>query len=404
MVPAVLVAAALAAPGLAEGEDVSSRRRYRSEPGLERWLRAPGALLRLPWLALRPGVDFAERVDLPQRAADAFYFNPDRSAGWFPEVAPTGSGRGAGLLLFDDGLIRPGDRAELAFTIGGPGAAFARAGLRGTLGPVDAALSTVYERDDRMDVFASPSSAGAVLGHGTTLGDRTFFSLTRWAARLEASRPFAARAASGLFLLGDVARLSAPATPGLPGLGDADLAGGGFFLAADGTRGGTRPTRGAAARAELEAAADPSGGAGHLRQSARLDGYLPLWGPARTLAARLGWSRLTALGRRRPALHRYPILDAENGLRGFENDRFRGLGVASFTLEYRYPVWTFWDLFWFLDGGQAFDATPRLAARRFSFGKGVGVRFLSDKSLLFVIQAAIGGERPRLQLVAGKLL
>lgn len=404
MLPGAVLAAALACPVLAEADDVARRRRYRSEAGAERWLMLPRALLRLPWLALRPGVDFAERVDLPQRVADAFYFNADRSAGWFPEVAPTGSGRGAGLLLFDDGLIRPGDRAELAFTIGGRRAAFVRAGLRGPLGPVDGGLSAVYEHDGRMDVFARASPAGAVLGHGTTVGDRTFFSLTRWAARLDASRPFAPRASAGVFASADLARLSAPAGAGLPGVVKSDLAGGGLRVAADRTLGGTRPTRGAAAWAELEAAADPAGGPAYLRQAAQLEGYLPLWGPGRTLAARLGWARLTALGRRRPPLHRYPILDPENGLRGYENDRFRGLGAASFAVEYRYPIWTFWDFFLFLDGGQAFDATSQLAGRRLSYGKGLGVRFLSDKRLLFVIQAAIGGERRRLQLVFGRLL
>lgn len=68
-------------------------------------------------------------------------------------------------------------------------------------------------------------------------------------------------------------------------------------------------------------------------------------------------------------------------LRGFDKDRFRGLGRLLFNFEYRYPIWDNLDGFFFLDEGQVFDGFEDISFDRFHLGYGTGIRFDSPTGI-----------------------
>lgn len=83
--------------------------------------------------------------------------------------------------------------------------------------------------------------------------------------------------------------------------------------------------------------------------------------------------------------------DADN-LRGFEQDRFRGLGLLLLTLEYRYPIWDTWDAVIFTDQGQVFNKFSQLDFDRFHGSVGTGLRFMTASDFLFRVEIAFSKE------------
>lgn len=373
---------------------------------LERVLGAPGRLLELPWWPIGRALDLAQRHALFERVEDLLYFNEARTAGWFPNLASTGSGRGAGLLVFHDDLRGSGERAQAGFTVAGAEEFFARARYAGD--PVAGARGggeLEYARDADVELYAG---AGPRLGWDTTPDDRRSHALTRLRGRLWRERR-RGRLRAGLFASAERVESSArraglepPA--GLPGLARRSLlAGGGARVALDAAPGGERAVRGARLEGELEAAAAADGGAGFARESALAELFLPLPAPRRALALRGRWERLRDLGARRAPLTSWPVLDSESGLRGFRRLRFRAPGAASLSAEYRWPVWEHWDALYFVDAGQSFAREDELRWTRWSAGHGPGVRFLSERRLLLSASLGFTAEGRRLELTLGKV-
>ncbi|MBI4348885.1 MAG: hypothetical protein HY553_18755 [Elusimicrobia bacterium] len=403
---ACVAASLLLAHGGIGSAEVRERRRYRSPPGVERWLAAPARLLDLPWLPVGRTLDWAQSRDVPKRVMDAFYFNRERTAGWFPAAGARGAGTGVGALVFRDDRREDGDRLELRATSPGGGQYFARGSWRRPARHWRVGSVSIEASKDRdVELYVAP---GGGLGMATTPADRRGAGLERVALRVEATRGAGRAAELGVFATGEALREIAaapgvsPVAPGGPSLGRARLAGGGLRAALDGAAGGARPTSGARLSVEWGAAAEPGGDAALLREAAHGSAFVPLWAPRRVLALRASWERVRPAGRGRVPAYLAPALDAHSGLRSYPTGRFRNRGVASASAEFRWPAWSAWDLFLFVDGGQTVGPGEPPAARAWRASRGGGCRFFAGGREVLLVQWGFGSEGRELVIAVGK--
>lgn len=85
--------------------------------------------------------------------------------------------------------------------------------------------------------------------------------------------------------------------------------------------------------------------------------------------------------------------------RGFQDFRFRDRGLASFTAEYRYPVWDYgqvggglgMDGYVFWDTGQVFSAHRQIRLEALTHSLGIGIRLVSSDD--FLVRAELAGSR-----------
>jgi len=375
-------------------------------PSAERILALPGRLLELPWWPISRALDFAQSHALFERLEDLFYFNEGRTAGWFPNMSSTGSGEGAGILVFHDDLFGKGHQGDAAFTMSGAKQVFASLRLAGPSGAQRrTGVAVDYARDDDAEFYAR---AGPRLGWDTGLSDRRSHAATRLRARLWRERRLGSLRA-GLFGAADsvatgagVAGLEPP--PGVMGFSRRlELGGGGLRLDWDAVPGKERAVRGTRLAAEFEAQAAGDGEHGYARHFVDGRVFVPLPAPRRVLTLRGYWERLHGLGSRRAPFFAYPVLDSDNRLRGFSRLRFRAPGAAALSAEYRYPVWIHWDAFYFIDAGQSYASESELRLTRWSAGHGPGLRFLSEEQLLLTAHVGFNAEGSRFELAMGKV-
>ena len=375
-------------------------------PSAERILGLPGRILELPWWPIGRALDFAQRHALFERLEDLFYFNEARTAGWFPNFASTGSGRGAGLLVFHNDLFGAGHQAGADFTTAGTKQFFASVRYAG---PAAASrrfgAELDYARDNDTELYAR---SGPELGWATAPSDRRGYGVTRLHGRLWRERHRGALRA-GLFgaaedcVTGDGFSGRQPPA-GLAGFSRRVVLGGGGLRAEwDAAPGKARAARGARLAAEIEVAASGDGEHGYSRQFFEGQAFLPLFAPRRVLALSGSWERLNGLGARRAPFFAYPVLDNERGLRGFRRLRYRAPGAAALSAEYRYPVWVHWDAFYFLDAAQSFSHETELRLPRWAASHGPGLRFLSDDQLLLTAYLGFTNEGRRFEVAMGKI-
>lgn len=372
----------------------------------ERVLGLPGKILELPWWPIGRALDFAQRHALFARLEDLFYFNEARTAGWFPNFASTGSGRGAGLLIFHNDLFGAGHQAGADFTMAGTKQVFAGVRYAGPAGaPRRAGAWIDYARDNDTELYVR---AGPALGWATAPSDRSSHALKRLRGRLWRERRLGSLRA-GLFGAAEDTETSAglsgfQAPAGLTGFSRRIMmGGGGLRLDWDKAPGKARAVLGARLAAELEVSSSGDGEHGYSRHFFQGQAYLPLLAPRRVLALSGSWERLNGLGARRAPFFSYPVLDNERGLRGFRRLRFRAPGAASLSAEYRYPVWVHWDAFYFIDLGQSFSHETELRFSRWAAGHGPGLRFLSADQLLLTAHLGFTNEGRRFELALGKV-
>lgn len=321
-------------------------------------------------------------------------------------MASSGSGRGAGLLVFHDDLFGEARRAQASFTLAGTKEVFARLRYAGPpRAPRRGGAVVDFTRDSDTELYARP---GPALGWETSPSDRSSHALTRLRGRIWGERRLG-RLRAGIFGAADDGETSMglggqepPA--GLTGFSRRVVLGGaGLRLEWDAAPGGERPARGARLAAELEGQAAGDGEHGYARRFLDAQVFAPLLAPGRVLALRGSWERLHDLGARRAPFFAYPVLDNENRLRGYRRLRFRAPGAAAVSAEYRWPIWVSWDAFYFLDAAQSFSSEAELRPSRWSAGHGPGLRFLSKDRLLMTAHFAFTGEEKRLALALGKI-
>jgi len=410
-------------PASAEEEKKRDERFFKSKTLPSRILEFPKYILEIPWYPFKHLLNFSERTDLFNRAIDLFYFNDERTFGWFPSFSSSNAGvKGVGLSIFHHDLFDRKQRANLSFTYDSGNqvlteAAYTIPVFEGT--PYFFKVSARFLRDDEGEIFARPDPIDpfgkVILGMDTTENDFKNYFIRRFVGRLTGGkqivptlklsahiRGLSARASSG-------SALFSPPPPGLDGLEeDIDMLGGGVGLEWDQRDKPLRPFKGSFIEAEVGALVSPESSDagnrfGYLQYSLNGQHYIPIHAPHRVLVFLHTLRRVDPIGSRKIPFYELPILDYNHLLRSYDLYRFQDRGVMTFNLEYRYPIWVTWDAFIFGDTGQAFEKYAGITIRAFRYSAGGGVRFMSKDSLLFVFQVATGREGVRAIISLGQV-
>jgi outer membrane protein assembly factor BamA len=395
-----------------EEEAIREKRHFKSKGLSERFLEIPKYILEVPWYPLKHALNFSERHDLVNRAIDVFYFDEERTFGWFPRFSSSNAEvKGVGGSIFHHNLFDREQQANLSFTYGEGNQVVTEAAYTIPVfggNPYFFKSSLRFMRDDEGEFFARPDPADPlgkpILGMDTNKDDFKNYFIRRFGGRVTAGRQMAPTLNLSTHIRGFTARTNStlgpfpPPPPGSEGLDEEiDMLGGGMGLEWDRRDDSLRPFKGSFIEAEVEGLVSPGSNDagnrfGYVQYSLNGQHYIPVYRPHRTLVFLHTLRRVDPMGSRGIPFYELPVLDYEHLLRSYDLNRFQNRGVMTFNLEYRYPIWATWDAFIFGDAGQAFEKYSTLTLPAFRYSAGGGVRFMSKDSLLFVFQVATGRE------------
>jgi hypothetical protein len=361
----------------------------------------------------------AERVNLPERIRDLFYFNDAETAGWFPKVSVGGEIQSAyGADVFHDDLLGGHEEAHVSGLVstrdpsdeGEWRAKLLVPSVRGSR--FDVLGEFLYQDFDDREFFLSELPGGRLrIGQQTTQADQKTADVDLLRGRFDASghpRPGLRIGFAFEPLYGGV-REGKGSEPPIPrdvdGFGGpAVLAGGGPYLEADSRPAALRARRGWFARLDGGAWQSVKGETTrgddyrYARYRLELRRYQPTFQRDRAIVVRLVLERVEPFSGGRAPFWSLPTLDKDHGLRGFERNRFVDRGAALLNTEYRYPFWDTWDAYLFFDEGQVFDRYSNLAIGEFAWSAGAGLRFYSSASFLARVQLAVSEEDEVVQI------
>jgi outer membrane protein assembly factor BamA len=125
---------------------------------------------------------------------------------------------------------------------------------------------------------------------------------------------------------------------------------------------------------------------------------LPFLPNSRRLAFKTSLQKAAPLGDKKIPFFDKPSLGSSSNLRGFSSDRYRDDGSLLLTLEYRYPMWNFADIVFFVDEGQVFNRYSDIAINDFHTSYGFGFHLISTKGFAFRSEFAFSRESSRVIL------
>jgi len=125
---------------------------------------------------------------------------------------------------------------------------------------------------------------------------------------------------------------------------------------------------------------------------------LPFLPNSRRLAFKTSLEKAAPLGDKEIPFFDSPSLGSSYNLRGFSSDRFRDDGSLLLTLEYRYPMWNFADIVFFVDEGQVFNQYSDISINDFHTSYGFGLHLISTKGFAFRSEFAFSRESSRVIL------
>jgi outer membrane protein assembly factor BamA len=150
--------------------------------------------------------------------------------------------------------------------------------------------------------------------------------------------------------------------------------------------------------------------AAFLTWRAEAQQFVPLWHTKRALALRGVLSKIENDRRVGVPFQRLLSNDGADLLRGYPEGRFHGLGLATVSAEYRWPLWNDeevegWgaDGYLFVDYGQVFDDFEVLQTSRVKGSWGGGVRFGGYGLFLGRIEAGASDEGVEFRLQAEQI-
>lgn len=116
----------------------------------------------------------------------------------------------------------------------------------------------------------------------------------------------------------------------------------------------------------------------------------------RTLVFRVAAERMRPLsGREIPFIY-LSELGRRETIRGFTRGRFRDNDMLLASVEYRYPIWHYFDAVLFCDAGQVSpNITDTFAFDNFEFGFGGGIRVHSSMGLVLKLEIGVSVDRTR---------
>ena len=374
----------------------------------------PAKVWRLFWTPVGALTIWVEQNRVQEKALD-FFFNDERTAGFFPLVSFGGNtGAGAGLTVFHNNLFNKGKKinfsflysssknnsAKLAysdFSLFGSSFYFDITGeyfndadenlyIRGAVSPENLRDSSIGANNSLEDDETSYSTEeGGVLANlGYAINDRVRLGLTTGFKRAEID--------SGTGLGGE----SFPIT--IPGTEPTSLFSIGGELTFNFTNGWPRTLSGTLFRLGYSYNRELNGSQFEYNRftiEAQQFILIPFLAKNRRLALRGIFEKLDRLNNKQIPFYELSVLGDAADLRGFDQNRFRGRGLLLFNLEYRYPVWDTWDAVIFIDEGQVFDDINDIDLGEFHFAAGTGLRFMSPTGFAMRFEIGFSSEMVR---------
>ncbi len=132
----------------------------------------------------------------------------------------------------------------------------------------------------------------------------------------------------------------------------------------------------------------------HVMYGVEIQQYVPLGllPPTRRLALRARVENVEPVrGGVGVPFFRLPGIGGQTTVRSLVFDRLVQEGALVLNAEYNYPIWNRVDAVIFADAGQVFNEVEEIAADRFRYGYGGGIRVARDGKLAFRFEVA-GGE------------
>jgi len=120
---------------------------------------------------------------------------------------------------------------------------------------------------------------------------------------------------------------------------------------------------------------------------------------SRRLGVKAKLEKAEPLGDKNIPFFELPALGNSDDLRGFGTDRFRDTGSLLLTAEYRYPMWSFADVVFFVDEGQVFNDFSEIGVKDFHTSYGFGFHLISSKGFALRSEFAFSRETSRFILV-----
>ncbi|MFQ5627799.1 MAG: BamA/TamA family outer membrane protein, partial [bacterium] len=116
----------------------------------------------------------------------------------------------------------------------------------------------------------------------------------------------------------------------------------------------------------------------------------------RTLVFRIAAERMRPLSGNEIPFFYLSELGRRETIRGFTRGRFRDNDMLLASIEYRYPIWHYFDAVLYCDAGQVSpDLTDTFAFDNFKFGFGGGIRVHSSRGLVLKLEIGVSTDRTR---------
>lgn len=116
----------------------------------------------------------------------------------------------------------------------------------------------------------------------------------------------------------------------------------------------------------------------------------------RALVFRIAAERMRPLSGKEIPFFYLSELGRRETIRGFTRGRFRDNDMLLASLEYRYPIWHYFDAVLFGDAGQVSpNLTDRFSFDNFAFSFGGGVRVRTSKGLVLKLEIGVSTDRTR---------
>jgi outer membrane protein assembly factor BamA len=412
---------------LAKGQSSPEQKEQEAHEIRERYFRSrqrvPSKVLSAPKYLLFPikyptkkALIWAERVDLQNRVMDLFYFNDERTAGWFPNFSFGGKTAAAvGASIFHNDAWKEGKEFRLSFLYGDTDE-WAMDGLaRSPRFITDRLTGSLIVRavEGKEEDFYFNVARGRT-GNETSEEDRTTYDIDKAGLELDLAYELgdvSEAAVSFGFDFVDVEEGADKSVPPIPtniegAYGDEHYyVGGKLRLLCDTRDSDYRATRGwfvdlqTGMRWNIKGADGEGRDLSHYHWSIDLHRYLHLFSVFRSVVLRAKMAKTEPFASEDGApFYFQPALDEDKALRGFERGRWRDRGALLFNVEYRYPIWDTWDGVVFLDEGQVFRQYEEIGLDGFKWSAGAGARFSGKNGFLFRLQAAWSEEKNPLVL------
>lgn len=389
---------------------------YRTrKSALVHFFSIPAKVWHLLWTPLGGTIVWLEQNRVPQKVANFFYLNEERSAAILPLVSLGGNtGAGAGLMLFHNNLFSKGKRIRASFlfnTVDNNSASlvYQDSSFFGSAFYFDITGEYFNDSDENLYIshLVSPESLddSSIGANTSSEEDETSYATEKIGVLANLGYAFSEEVGLGIvssFRRADIDKGDGfggelfPAA--VPGVGETSLFSIGGTLTLNLTQGWPRTLSGPLLRVAYTYNREIDGNRFEYNRFT-IEGQqflpIPFFAQNRRLAVRGIFEKIDRLGDKQIPFYELSLLGDAANLRGFDQNRFRGRGLLLFNLEYRYPIWDTWDGVLFVDQGQVYDDLGDIALDEFHTTFGAGIRVMTRTGFLLRFEVGRSSEQWR---------